>query len=231
MAQANVMVPWAHSRLRPGLSQCSIAPFWRERTAGLSLTMSGAEEKRTASDARRSRLMAAAQAGDRGAYEVLLRDCVPFIVNIARRRGVPPEYTDDVVQEALLTLHHARATYDQERSFEAWLRVIVERRAIDLLRQLSRRRGRELHAPLAYESHADETANVSAGIEHKEKAALIDAAVAELPPRQQQAVRHLVLEEQSLAEAAALTGRNKGALKVSLHRALNTLRTKMGSGE
>ncbi len=231
MAQANVMAAWAHSRLHPGLSPCSIAPFWRERTAGLSLTMSGAEEKRTASDARRSRLMAAAQAGDRGAYEALLRDCVPFIAGIARRHGVPPEYTDDVVQEALLTLHHARATYDAGRSFEAWLRVLAERRAIDLLRQLGRQRGRELHAPLAYESHPDETADVSASVEHRQKAARIGAAVAELPPRQKQAVHHLVLGEKSLAEAATLTGRSKGALKVNLHRALKTLRARMASGD
>ena len=186
---------------------------------------------RAESDVRRSGLMAAAQAGDRGAYETLLRDCVPFIAGIARRRGVPPDRADDVVQEALLTLHRARATYDPRRSFEAWLHVIVERRAIDLLRQLRRRGGREVHAPLAAESYVDETADASAGIERAERAGRIDTALIALPDRQREAVHHLLLDERSLAEAAALTGRSKGSLKVSLHRALNALRASMDRGD
>ena len=92
----------------------------------------------TAEDARRSALMAAAQAGDKIAYQTLLRDCVPLIRAIARRLGVNPGQVDDVVQEVLLTIHRARQTYDPVRSFTAWLRIIAERRAIDLLRQSGR---------------------------------------------------------------------------------------------
>ena len=175
--------------------------------------------------------MAAAQMGDRTAYETLLRDCVPFIASLARRQGVPSDRTDDVVQEVLLTVHRARATYDPGRSFDAWLRVIVDRRAIDILRQMRRRGQREVHAPLAYESHADEAVDLSAGIEHKERARWIGAALAELPQRQREAVHHLVLEEKSLGDTAALTGRSKGSLKVNLHRALTALRFKMHRGD
>ena len=189
-----------------------------------------ADNARTGSDARRAALMAAAQAGDRVAYETLLRDCVPFIVGIARRQGVPADRTDDVVQEALLTVHRARATYDPRRSFEAWLRVIVQRRAVDVLRQL-RRGGREVHAPLVYEGHADETSDASAGIEHAERVKRIDAALTQLPLRQREAVHHLMLDERSLDDAAAMTGRSKGSLKVSLHRALSALRAKMNRGD
>jgi len=175
--------------------------------------------------------MAAAQAGDRVAYETLLRDCVPFIAGLARRQGVPPDRTDDVVQDVLITVHKARATYDQRRSFDAWLRVIVERRAIDHLRQRRRHGGREVHAPLVYENHADEAVDLAAGIEHRERAKRIGTALAGLPRRQREAVHHLMLEERSLGEAAALTGRSKGSLKVNLHRALNALRRKIGRGD
>jgi RNA polymerase sigma factor (sigma-70 family) len=174
--------------------------------------------------------MAAAQRGDRASYETLLRDCVPFITAIARRRGVPPDRTDDVVQETLLTIHRARATYDPRRSFDAWLRVIVERRAVDVLRQAYRHGTREVHAPLAYEGHADEGVNLAAGIERDENAGWVQTAVAELPERQREAVRHLMLEEKSLDDAAALTGRSKGSLKVNLHRALKALRLKIDRG-
>ena len=56
--------------------------------------------------------MVAAQAGDRAAYETLLRDCIPFIKRVARGQGVQPDFIDDVVQETLLTVHGARHTYD-----------------------------------------------------------------------------------------------------------------------
>ena len=66
-------------------------------------------------DRKRSDWMAAAQAGDRNAYEALLRDCVPIIKSVARRQGVPADQVDDVVQEVLLSIHRARATYDPAR--------------------------------------------------------------------------------------------------------------------
>jgi RNA polymerase sigma-70 factor (ECF subfamily) len=109
--------------------------------------------------------------------------------------------------------------------------VIVERRAIDILRQMQRRDAREVHAPLAYEGHADEAVDLSAGIEHSENVKRIGAALTELPPRQREAVKHLMLEEKSLDDAAVLTGRSKGSLKVNLHRALNTLRIKVDRGD
>jgi RNA polymerase sigma factor (sigma-70 family) len=192
--------------------------------------MTSDTQARSESDANRSALMAAAQGGDRAAYEKLLRACVPFIQSLARRKGVPADRGDDVVQDVLLTIHRARATYDPRRSFDAWLRVIVERRAIDALRRTGRHGAREVHAPLAYEGHADETVDLAAGIEHEEKARWIGAAVAELPKRQREAVRELMLEEKSLDDAAASTGRSKGSLKVNLHRALNALRLKVDRG-
>lgn len=180
--------------------------------------------KPTADDARRTALMAAAQTGDKIAYETLLRDVVPLIKSIARRQGVSADYADDVVQEVLLTIHRARQTYDPRRSFNAWLRVIAERRAVDLLRQTGRRGARELHAPLAFENYADDNADPAAGLHHSDEAAHVSEALASLPPRQREAVQHLVLKEQSLAEASASTRRSKGSLKVNLHRALKALR-------
>lgn len=181
----------------------------------------------TADDTRRSALMAAAQAGDKTAYETLLRDCVPLIRAIARRRGVSADQVDDVVQEVLLTIHRARQTYDPGRSFTAWLRVIAERRAVDLLRQTGRRGARELHVPVAFENYPDETADSARGVQHADDAGRVGEALASLPPRQREAVQHLVLNELSLAEASAATRRSKVSLKVNLHRALKSLRGRM----
>jgi RNA polymerase sigma factor (sigma-70 family) len=235
MTQGNVILPSERIPLRPLLFRFSISsqlmPTASAAERRIERTMKPAENRQTQADARRSALMAAAQTGDRTAYATLLRDCVSFIVSVARRRGVPPDRTDDVVQDVLLTVHRARATYDPARSFNAWLSVIVERRAIDILRTVRRRGAREVHAPSAYESHVDETVDLSAGMEQEEKVKRIGAALTELPPRQREAVQHLMLDEKSLDDVAVMTGRSKGALKVNLHRALNALRLKMNRGD
>ena len=184
-----------------------------------------------ANDQRRSAWMAAAQAGDRTLYAALLRDCVPLIQSAARRRGVPPDRVDDVVQDVLLAIHRARETYDPKRSFTAWLVVIAERRAIDLMRRTRRQNMRELHAPLAYESHADGSADPAAGLMGAEAGTRIAHALAGLPPGQREAVQHLVLDQRSLSDTAAATNRTTGAVKVNLHRALRTLRARMGLEE
>jgi RNA polymerase sigma-70 factor (ECF subfamily) len=181
-------------------------------------------QSRTADDLRRSALMTSAQAGDRAAYEALLRDCVPVIKSVADRQGVPPDQTDDVVQDVLLTIHRARQTYDPTRSFNGWLRIIAERRAIDLLRRVGRQRAREIHSPLAFESYADESAAPASLSRDAAASSRVQAAVTALPERQREAIQLLVLRDQSLAEAAIVTRRSRGALKVNLHRALKALR-------
>lgn len=179
---------------------------------------------RSADDLRRSAQMAAAQAGDRAAYEALLQECVPLIKVIAGRQGVPSGHIDDVVQDVLLTIHRARQTYDPARSFGGWLRIITERRAIDLLRRVGRQSAREIHAPLAFESHADENADPARLGRDAAASNRMQTALAMLPERQREAVELLVLQEQSLADAAIVARRSKGALKVNLHRALKALR-------
>jgi RNA polymerase sigma factor (sigma-70 family) len=181
-------------------------------------------------DARRCAWMAAAQAGDQAAYGALLRDCVPVIERVARRQGIPADRIDDVVQETLLTVHRARQTYDPTRSFTAWLRVIAERRAVDLMRKTGRQAVREVHAPLAYEHHADDSDASQQPAYGAETTHRLGEAIADLPLRQREAVQHLVLQERSLTETAAATGRSKGSLKVNLHRALKSLRARLGQG-
>lgn len=224
MLQPNVMARGTDGALLPssfpgmGKGSFSRAPQTRR------LMITAEPQTRNPDDLRRSAQMAAAQAGDRAAYEALLRDCVSIIKAVAGGQGVPPDRRDDVVQDVLLTIHRARQTYDPARSFTAWLRVIAERRAVDLLRQLRRHGAREFHAPLAYEAYADEDADPARGVEQTEASGRVSEALAMLPPRQREAVELLVLREQSLAEGAAATRSTKGALKVNLHRALKTLR-------
>ena len=185
-----------------------------------------AEAEPDARDIRLSALMASAQSGDRAAYATLLRECVPVIRRAAARRA-GADRIDDVVQDVLLTLHNARHTYDPARSFTAWLSVISDRRAIDLMRRVTRDGAREIHAPLQYEQHADPDADPAAPHQQAETARQVRQAVKTLPQRQREAVEHVVLSDRSLKEASAITGQSEGSIKVSLHRALRALRLKI----
>lgn len=191
----------------------------------------GSERSSALIDEGLSRLMAAAQAGDRSSYEALLRGCTPIIRRIARGRGVQGDRLDDVVQEVLLTLHRARQTYDPSRSFMAWMSTIAQRRAIDALRRRTRQDRREVHDPDAYEAHADPRAGQDGGEAFGVEEGRIEQILATLPAGQREALEALALRQLSLDEAAVVTGKSKGALKVNMHRALKSLRIRFGAAE
>lgn len=174
-----------------------------------------------------ARLMAAAQGGNQTAYSALLKNCVPIVKAVARRSGATMDCLDDVVQETLITLHGARHTYDPARPFIAWLSVLAQRRAIDVMRRQGRSRAREVHAPVAYESHPTADQPPDQRLEDEARRRVLHEALAGLPAGQREAVQHLAVGGQTLDEAAATTQRSKGALKVNFHRALTTLRARL----
>ena len=72
-----------------------------------------------------SRLMAAAQDGDRGAYERLLREILPLLRAAVAPHYRHPDRIDEVIQDVLLSVHRARHTYDPTRPFRHWLMAIA----------------------------------------------------------------------------------------------------------
>jgi RNA polymerase sigma-70 factor (ECF subfamily) len=174
-------------------------------------------------------LMASAQAGDAAAYSALLRDCLPLIRRMARQNGIDPASIDDVVQDTLMTIHRARHTFDPARPFTPWLRAIVQRRGIDVRRRTGRQASRELHAPLAYEAHPDPDDSAEQVVDEQGRAGKLLAALDKLPPGQREALEKLGLQERSLAEVSAETGKSVVSLKVNLHRAIKSLRQIMGA--
>ena len=189
-----------------------------------------AEAAEDARDRELAALMSAAQDGDRAAYARLLRDCEPVIRRAGRRAGIADDRLEDVVQDTLLTLHNARQTYDPSRSFTAWLSVIAQRRAVDVLRRTGRTGRREVHAPVAYDTEPDDAADGARLLETAGDVRELRDAIAALSPVQREAVERLALREQTLAEAATDTGRTAGALKVNLHRAIKVLRERLVPG-
>lgn len=187
------------------------------------------ESNRTlARDREWSEWMAAAQRGDRAAYERLLREILPFLRALAARRHRAPDRIEDVVQDVLLTVHRVRHTYDPARPFSHWLAAIARRRSIDALRRRGRTESAEVSDTLAYETFADPRAKRE--MEARDRAAELGPAIASLPPGQREALELLKLRELSLAEASRASGKSIASLKVSVHRAIRALRARLTGG-
>jgi RNA polymerase sigma-70 factor (ECF subfamily) len=169
-----------------------------------------------------SSLMAAVQEGDSGAYARLLHALLPVLRILVRRNRIEGPQVEDVVQDVLLALHRVRHTYDPRLPFLPWIASIARRRAIDARRHYRRHGSNEDQASESIETFADPSANKD--IENREWRDILERAIAELPPKQRQAVELVKLREMSVAQAAAASGQSEGAVKVNVHRAIKALR-------
>lgn len=172
-------------------------------------------------------LMRAAQSGDAASYRELLAALVPLARRMALGRLGVAEDADDIVQDVLLSVHQVRHTYDPARPFMPWFAAIVRNRVIDAQRRLYRRAQGEVAVETLPETFSGAAAN-----ETERNLATADElaqAMAKLPAGQRQAVELLRIRELSLREASGVSGVSEGALKVSMHRAMKSLRKLVGS--
>lgn len=180
--------------------------------------------KPKADDQALTSLMQAAQAGDAHAYTQLLDEIAPRLRRIVRsqRKFLRTEDIEDLVQDILLSLHAVRATYDPRRPFMPWLMAITRNRLADGARRYTRRAAHEVQVETLPVTFSDAGTNMDDDGYRDPEA--LRRAIQNLPPGQRDAVEMLKLREMSLKEAAAASGTSIGALKVSVHRAMVTLR-------
>jgi RNA polymerase sigma-70 factor (ECF subfamily) len=169
--------------------------------------------------------MLCAQQGDQRAYEELLRLIAREARSFVGRRVAWADWTEDVVQEVLLTVHRTRHTYDPARPFAPWFYAIASSRLIDVLRSRKRVTAREV---------ADEEAMAAqpapAGAEPaSEVSEALAQAVANLPRVQREVVSLLKYEDLSVREVAARMQMTEGAVKAMAHRGYKVLRRTVGA--
>jgi RNA polymerase sigma-70 factor (ECF subfamily) len=169
-------------------------------------------------------LMRAAQGGDGLCYTRLLEEITPRIRRIVRsqRAFLQLEDIEDLVQDVLLSVHAARATYDPNRPFIPWLLAITRNRLADAARRHARGTIYEIQTENMDVTFAKDLANTN--MDSYGDVADLKAAIEALPPMQRDAIQMLKLGEMSLKEAASSTNSTVGALKVATHRAMMALR-------
>lgn len=156
--------------------------------------------------------MAAAQAGNGGAYRRLLAELQTWLTRYYAHR-LPMAQVDDAVQDTLLAIHQKRHTYDPARPFKPWLGAVARHKWIDRLRLMARTATERLPPEIAVADH--KSAVISATVLRQ----LMD----ELKPAQADAIRLVKLEGYSVEEASAKTGQSGSLVKVNIHRGLARL--------
>ncbi|HET9372805.1 MAG TPA: sigma-70 family RNA polymerase sigma factor [Vicinamibacterales bacterium] len=169
-------------------------------------------------------LMASAQDGNQAAYAELLA----LLTGVARafvraRIGALP-WTDDVVQETLLTVHLARHTYDPARPFAPWFYAILRSRFVDAARKHKRVATREVGADVL----PDRTPADRAAPDDDIDVARVRASLAALPERQREVIVGLKYRDESVREVAARLGLSESAVKVTAHRGYKAMRRWLG---
>ena len=71
-----------------------------------------------------------AQNGDQQAYASVLENCRDAFSRLARERCATGASEQEIVRQCLLTVHHARHTFDPDGSFSAWVDGIARHHGI-----------------------------------------------------------------------------------------------------
>ncbi len=172
-------------------------------------------------------LVALARAGDRAAFDSLVRRHADGLYAVVVRLCFDRDEAEEVTQEAFLRAWRGLPGFRGDARFFTWLyRIGVNeaRRRAD-----GRRRGADVVVESLDEQreHASRDRSIQPA-DRAERADLrrtLDAAITALPVDQRAAVVLRDVEGLSTAEAAAVLGLHEAAFKSRLHRARKRLRT------
>lgn len=171
-------------------------------------------------------LVARAQRGERGAFDELVRRHQRGLWRLVRRYVAHDADAADVTQQAFVRAYRALDRFRGEASVRSWLYRIGINAALNHVRD----RSREEPSDTAGENLAVAAAAPRAMME-AQRAKVLRAAVAELPPKQRLVLELRVFDDLPFREVAALAACTENAAKVSFHYAVKRLREVLSAGD
>jgi RNA polymerase sigma-70 factor, ECF subfamily len=183
------------------------------------------DEDREAHDLRLLRCFTAGVAGDPPSYRGFLVMLDALLRRYFRKRLTDRAAdVDDLVQEAVLAVHHRRHTFSGTVPITVWVHAIARHKFIDLLRADASRAA--LFEPIdAAACEAAGPDDIAAWQARRD----LHRLLARLPSSQRQAIEAMKVEGLSVSEAARATGLSESAVKVYVHRGLRALRSAAGN--
>lgn len=161
--------------------------------------------------------MAAYQAGDIDAFEVVYRHLMPKLRRYLKSLTLNATLADDLLQETFLQMHRSRQTYLPGRPVEPWAFGIA-RHVFLMDRRSGMRRKRDQHDAIP-----DELPIPAAFCDSTDRANL-QRAVATLPEASRETLLLHHIWGFSFQEIGGLLGLRAGTAKVRAHRAMQQLR-------
>ena len=175
-------------------------------------------------------LMLAFRDGDTRAFDALFTRWGPRLARYLERmlRG-DRSHAEELVQEAFLRVHRARANYQPQARFSTWLYRIATNLALNELR---RPRQRDPHASLDQE-HAPELAAAAPRVDEvvhaRREGEIVREILEELPENQRAALLLATVEGCSYAEIAETLDVSEKAVKALVHRARSGLAKRLAA--
>jgi RNA polymerase sigma-70 factor (ECF subfamily) len=180
----------------------------------------------TGSDDEMARLVAAARAGDRAAFDELVRRTHAATYTLALRLTLNEEDARDVTQEAYLRAFKGLKNYRGDAQFSTWLYRITANCASTFLNSRTRHRHEDLGEvgePVDV-SHEADVEMMAGSSDLRDR---LDVALAQLPPKLRAVVVLRDVYDLPHEAIAAELGISVSAAKVRLHRARHRLRVLM----
>ncbi len=172
-------------------------------------------------------LVRQARAGQREAFELLIRRYMGAVYTLALREAPRRSDAEDIAQEAFVKAFNRLAELDDPAAFRGWVRRI----AVNLARDTGRRRSRRMELSDHAEGPDSASLDVPSGdpsISHQfrleESRSQVIEAIAGLPEDYAQVAAMRYLEALDYDEMAARLGLRREALRKRLHRANLLLR-------
>lgn len=175
--------------------------------------------------------------GDDSAFDRLYALLMPRLWAFCLRLTARRADAEEVLQDAFLRLHRARATYVAGSTAMHWAYAIARSAYLDRLRWKKRRpeelvEGETIDAFTTYASMGGFTsASPEAQAHAQELVAVVERVLRTLPENQRAAFVLLKEEGLSVADAAAVLGTTPTAVKLRAHRAYEALRAAIDQAE
>jgi RNA polymerase sigma-70 factor (ECF subfamily) len=174
-------------------------------------------------------LLAAAQTGDRAAFDELLTRQRPRAIAAALRVLHNPDDAEDAVQDAFVKIWRCLPAFEGRASFSTWVHRIVVNASLDLMRRSTARaefveRSEQPHCEVEgsrAEPAGEQTPESELG--DREVGVLVRQAVATLPVAHRQVVELREFEDCSYQEMAAIMRCPVGTVMSRLHHARSRL--------
>lgn len=173
-------------------------------------------------------LVDAVISGDDEAFRVLVDREKANVIGLCRRVLGDRTEAEDVAQEAFLQAYRALPTFRGDGPFGAWLGRIAMRMAIARLKQPTPLRADPTRAEGWLVNPSESVDPQSITLDDERRAEILQA-ISKLPEAQRRIVAMRFYGDMSLDEISSATGAPLGTVKSRLHRALASLRGRLGS--